>query len=125
MSSVWPNRAASHSGDDRWTTSRAVPRKGEDAHAIEVVAKGSELSGYTDFICKSDGEPSIKALNASLGELSRMQRVEQHGLSHVGTSEVKPMQGRGGRFSGSDPQHHGMRAVLAGTCRGRGVALDA
>ena len=54
-----------------------------------------------------------------------MQCVVQHGLSRVGMSEVKLMQGVAGMFSGRDPQHHGMRAVLAGTRRRRGVALDA
>ena len=47
---------------DRWTTAHAVPRKGEDPYAIQASANDLELSGYTDFVFKSDGEPSIKAL---------------------------------------------------------------
>jgi hypothetical protein len=39
-----------------------VPRKGEDPYAIQAAANDLELSGYTDFVFKSDGEASIKAL---------------------------------------------------------------
>ena len=39
-----------------------MPRKGEDLCAIQASANDLELSGYTDFVFKSDGEASIKAL---------------------------------------------------------------
>ena len=73
---------------DRWTTAHAVPRKGEDPHAIQVAANDLELSGYTDFVYKSDGEASIKALKRrAVVELRRRVGEVRVQYEEAGTGE--------------------------------------
>ena len=49
-------------GKDRiskWVFAHVVPKKGHDAHAIKVIKREINLSGYNRVIIKSDQEPSI------------------------------------------------------------------
>ena len=46
----------------KWKIAHVVPRKGHDAHAIEMVAREIRISGYSKMILKLDHEPAIREL---------------------------------------------------------------
>ena len=62
------------------TTAHVGPRRGEEPYAIQAAANDLELGGYTDFLFKSDGEASIKALNRRAVEELRKEvgEVQAH-----------------------------------------------
>ena len=50
----------------KWVFAHMVPRKGHDAHAITIVGREIDISGYASLIRKSDPEPAIRELIAAV-----------------------------------------------------------
>ena len=50
----------------KWYFAHMVPKKGHDAHAIKIMAREVNISGYSQLILKSDQEPAIRELIAAV-----------------------------------------------------------
>ena len=58
-----------------------APRKGVDAHAIKMVAREIELSGYSKLSLKSDQEPAVRELIEAV-KRERSEKLKSNVRNH-------------------------------------------